>query len=62
MYPYLPCWSGQGLGPVSTKNIGELSAEEKQRLADSINRINWHQANPNRGWGWWNQRRYWGTR
>ena len=62
LYADSPQWMGPGFGPVSTKNIGELSAEERQRLVDTINRVNWHQADPNRGWGWWNQRRYWGRR
>ena len=57
MYQHTPRWREHEIGPMPTKNIDDLSAEEKRQTVDTVNLINLYNSAPNRSRSWWNRPR-----
>ena len=58
MYQRTPHWRGHEIGPMLTKNIDELSSEEKRQTVDTVNLINLYNSDPNRSRFWWDRPRF----
>ena len=57
IYQHTPQWRRYEIKPLPSKNIDDLSAEEKRRTVDTVNLINLYNSDPKKGLYWWDRRR-----
>jgi len=58
IYPNYSHWRGHEINPLPTKNIDDLSVDEKRRTVDSVNLINLYNSDPIRSRFWWDRPRF----